>query len=207
MRPPISAEFLQQMFAATPAATRNVYIPILNNIMLKYGITTPTRIAAFIAQIGHESGGLRYYTENLNYSRKALLRVFPKYFNNSNVDAYAKQPIKIANRVYANRMGNSNEASGDGWRYRGHGLIQLTGKNNFKAFAKHLNKSIDETLAYVKTPAGAAEAAGWFWHVNGLNAYADAGDFNGLTKKINGGYNGLAHRQALYEHALKLIKG
>jgi putative chitinase len=159
----------------------------------------------FLAQIGHESGDLKYTEENLNYSGERLLVVFPKYFGWVDVGLYARKPEKIANRVYANRMGNGPEASGDGYRYRGRGLIQLTGFNNYSEYAKSLGIGVKETADYVSTPIGAVSSAGWFWKTRGLNAIADPGDILTSTKIINGGTNGLAERTALYNKALQII--
>ncbi len=147
-----------------------------------------------------------WLTENLNYSAQGLLKVFPKYFQtDSQAKAYAKQPDKIANYVYANRMGNGDEASGDGFRYCGRGLIQLTGKSNYQNFADSLEMRVEDVPAYLATFEGAAQSACWFWETNKLNRFADAGDIKGLTKAINGGFIGLEDRIKHYEHALHVI--
>lgn len=167
-------------------------------------IESPSRIAGFLAQTSHESGKYKFLTENLNYSDKGLLKTFPKYFNESNVMEYARKPEAIANRVYANRMGNGDEASGDGWRYCGRGLIQLTGKNNYQAFANSEQMNIEEVPDYLITYVGAVRSALWFWNKNNLNETADAGDLLMMTKKINGGTHGLAERTAEYKRILEI---
>lgn len=169
------------------------------------GFNTVQRLAMFLAQCAHESAGFSVLSENLNYSAKSLLVVFPKYFNSSNVDAYARNPEKIANRVYANRMGN--DAEGDGYKYRGRGYIQLTGKANYQAFANV--SSIPDVLDNpdkVATPLGGMESAIWFWNVHNLNKYADNDDIKSCTKIVNGGYNGLTERQELYTSLKKIIQ-
>ena len=175
----------------------------------KYEITTPARIAGFVAQCGHESQNFKTLEENLNYSAEGLNKIFPKYFVKAGRDAqaYHRQPEKIANIVYANRMGNGDTASGEGWKFRGRGVIQLTGKDNYSRFAKHIGKSIDDTIAYLKTKQGALESACWFWDTNGLNEIADSGDFVAMTKRINGGTIGLEDRQKHYTHALAVLGG
>lgn len=175
----------------------------------KYEINTPARIAGFVAQCGHESQNFKTLEENLNYSAEGLNRTFPKYFVKAGRDAqaYHRQPEKIANVVYANRMGNGDTASGEGWKFRGRGVIQLTGKDNYSRFAKYVGKSIDETIEYLKTKQGALESACWFWKTNGLNEIADSGDIVAMTKRINGGTIGLEDRQKHYTHALAVLGG
>ena len=163
----------------------------------KYEINTPLRIAHFLTQISHESG-LKPISENLNYSSERLRQIFPKYFiSKADADRYARQPERIANRVYANRMGNGDEASGDGWKYRGRGFSQITGKENYYRLY------LDTDLDVIKNPdllleePNALISALWFWDKAGLNKLADKNDLKGITRKINGGYNGLEHRQEL----------
>jgi putative chitinase len=171
-----------------------------------YEINTPKRVAAFVAQCAHESGGFLFLTENLNYKADSLMKVFPKYFPTRDLaNAYAKQPAKIANRVYANRMGNGDEASGDGFKYRGRGLIQLTGKTNYSWFAASLEITPEEAAEYTQTFEGAAQSACWFWETNKLNVEADAGDIKKMTRKINGGFIGLDDRIKHYNHALHVL--
>ncbi len=185
-----------------------VWAQLMNTLMPNYGITTEAQAAAFIAQAAHESNQFTVLEENLYYSTTGLNRVFSKYFKKAGRDAkaYAKKPEAIANVVYADRMGNGDTASGDGYRYRGRGIFQLTGKNNYAAFAKSLDVDLDdELLAYITTPAGAMDSALWYWQSNNLNNYVS--DFKKLTKQINGGYNGLKDRQAHYAHALAVFGG
>ena len=140
---------------------------------------------SFLAQIAHESGGFNFVIENLNYSAKGLVGTFKKYFPTEEfAKQYERKPEKIANRVYANRMKNGDEASGDGFKFRGRGLIQLTGRDNYTKFAEALDLDIDSTIAYLETPNGAVASAGWFWDNNKLNSYCDKDDFIGLTKQI-----------------------
>lgn len=177
----------------------------LNKILPDYEIDTPARIAAFVAQTAHESGGYTALHENLNYKAESLCRVWPRYFNSGNANDYAHQPEKIANRAYANRMGNGDEASGDGWKYCGRGLIQLTGKSNYQAFADSIQTDISEIPAFLQTFEGAIQSACWFWENNNLNRCADAGDIEKMTKIINGGTLGLEDRKRHYEHALHVL--
>jgi putative chitinase len=172
----------------------------LNTILPKYEINTKQRIAAFIAQCAHESGDFNVLEENLFYSAQGLLKVFPKYFNEMTADACAKKPALIANKVYGGRMGNGPEDTGDGYKYRGRGLIQLTGKANYMAFSHDVfgDESILANPDYVKTQEGALSSACWFWKKNGLNAIADTEDMVKLTKKINGGTHGLDDRTLKY---------
>ena len=182
------------------------WIEAFDQLLPDYEINTPKRIAAFIAQCAHESGGFKFLKENLNYKAESLMKTFPKYFSDKDTaNAYAKQPVKIANRVYASRMGNGDEASGDGYKYCGRGLIQLTGKTNYDWFAASLEISASEASEYLETFEGAAQSACWFWESNNLNVEADAGDIKKMTKKINGGYIGLDDRIKHYEHALHIL--
>jgi len=170
-----------------------------------YDINTPRRIAAFVAQCAHESGGFRFLTENLNYRAESLVKTWPKYFNTSNAGSYARNPQRIANRAYANRMGNGDEASGDGWRFCGRGLIQLTGRSNYQAFADSIETNINDIPDYLATFEGAVQSACWFWETNNLNKWADLGDIVTLTKRINGGTLGLDDRMKHYTHALHVL--
>ena len=176
------------------------------SLLEDYEINTPKRIAAFLAQTHHESGGYVWLTENLNYSAEGLLRVFPKYFPSMDIaKAYARQPDKIANRTYANRMGNGDEASGDGSKYKGRGLIQLTFKNNYFWFAASLEITPEEASEYTQSFEGAAQSACWYWSENRLNCFADSNDLRGLTKAINGGFKGMEDREVQYARALRLL--
>jgi len=171
-----------------------------------YDINTPRRVAAFIAQCAHESGGFRALKENLNYRAVTLRKVFPKYFPNDDIAAqYAQKPEMIANRVYGNRMGNGDEASGDGFRYCGRGLIQLTGKQNYQNFADSIETPVEDIPEFLATFEGAVQSACWFWEANNLNQWADKSDILTLTKRINGGTIGLEDRIKHYNHALHVL--
>ena len=174
----------------------------LNKILPDYGIDTPQRVAAFIAQAAHESGNFTALHENLNYRAVTLRKVFPKYFPTDEMAAqYAQQPERIANRVYANRMGNGPEESGDGFRYCGRGLIQLTGQQNYQNFADSIETPLEQIPDILQTLEGAVQSACWFWENNNLNQYADTDDILTMTKRINGGTIGLEDRKRHYEHA------
>ena len=183
------------------------WVVAMNELFPKYDITTVERAAGFIAQTAHESNGYKVLSENLNYASTALNKIFPKYFVKAGRDAtpYNRQPEKIANVIYAGRMGNGDTASGDGWKYRGGGILQLTGKVNYTNFGKSVGKTPEEATAYVRTPKGAIESALWFWKTNGLNAFCDKKDIVGMTKKINGGTIGLEDRKHHFEEALKIL--
>ena len=181
----------------------------LSQLLPDYEINTPQRIAAFVAQCAHESGGFMVLKENLNYKAASLRKIFPKYFPDDAIaQRYASMSNKqeaIANKVYANRMGNGPEESGDGYRYCGRGLIQLTGRQNYTWFAASLEITPEEATEYLGTFEGAAQSACWFWETNKLNQWADAGDIVTLTKRINGGTIGLEDRIKHYEHALHVL--
>lgn len=181
----------------------------LEQLFPDYEINTPRRMAAFIAQCAHESGGFMVLKENLNYKPASLRKIFPKYFPNDEIaQQYCSKPNKqeaIANRIYANRMGNGDESSGDGYRFCGRGLIQLTGRSNYQSFADSLEMKIEDVPEYLATFEGAAQSACWFWETNGLNKYADSGDILNLTKRINGGIIGLEDRKKHYDHALHIL--
>lgn len=178
----------------------------LSQVLPKYDINTPERIAAFMAQCGHESVDFSVLKENLNYSAKGLHGTWPKRFPTLESAApYERNPEKIANKVYSDRMGNGPESSGEGWKFRGRGAIQLTGKDNYTRFAKDIGKSVDEAVAYVETLAGAIESACWFWKNNNLNVQADARDMKAATKKINGGDLGLKERTDHFNHYLEYL--
>ena len=181
----------------------------LDQLLPEYQIDTSRRIAAFIAQCSHESGEFRIIRENLNYRWQSLRKLFPRYFPTDELaQQYASRPNKqeaIANRIYANRMGNGPEDSGDGYLYRGRGLIQLTGKENYSWFAASLGISVQEATEYLETFEGAAQSACWFWETNNLNQWADKDDILTLTKRINGGTIGLEDRIKHYEHAKEVL--
>lgn len=186
------------------------------DIQEKFGINTELRLAHFLAQAGHESGGFRVTNENLNYSAKGLKGIFGKYFRRPDktfdepkVLAYAKQPQKIANLVYANRMGNGPESSGEGFKFRGRGYIQLTGKQNYTAFDATVEDNILENPDLVATKHALSSAA-WFWSKNGLNKVADTGATDAvvtmITKRVNGGTIGLADRIKHFKEYYSLLK-
>ena len=177
----------------------------LNKILPDYDISTPQRVAAFLAQTAHESGGYTALHENLNYTAQSLCRVWPSHFNESIANDYAHNPEKIANRAYVGRMGNGDEASGDGWNFCGRGLLQVTGRVNYQAFADSLQMNINDVPAFLQTFEGAVQSACWFWENNNLNQYADNGDFVTMTKKINGGTLGLDDRQHRYLQAMQVF--
>ncbi len=195
---------LKEMIPKNPYVDQ--WYEAISEILPEYEITTPQRVAAFLAQCAHESGGFVFLKENLNYKAASLRRVFPKYFpDDATAAQYAGRQEMIANRVYANRMGNGDEASGDGWRYCGRGLIQLTGKNNYTFFAGSLDIPVEEASEYLQTFEGAVQSACFFWEQNKLNQWADKGDILTLTKRINGGTIGLEDRIKHYEHALHIF--
>ena len=178
----------------------------LDQLLDDYEINTPLRVAHFVAQCAHESGNFVFIKENLNYRAASLMTTFKKYFPTAELaQQYEKRPEKIANRVYANRMGNGDEASGDGYKYCGRGLIQLTGRDNYTFFAGSLDISVEEAAEYLATFEGAAQSACFFWEQNNLNRFADANDTKGLTRAINGGYIGLEDRIRHTEHALHIL--
>lgn len=182
------------------------FIEPLNGAMEEFEINTPERQAAFLAQIAVESMQLTRMSENLNYSAHGLVSTFPSHFTEDEADDYEHHPERIANRAYANRNGNGDEASGDGWMFRGAGLIQLTGRDNHAACADALKEPADGFGDYLRKPEGACRSAAWFWSdFKHLNAYADAGNFTSITKKINGGLNGQAERESFWKKAKEVL--
>lgn len=182
-----------------------------NETFQRFGILTPAQQASWIGQCGHECGNFRILEENLNYKAATLLKLFPKTpkrqwgFTPEEAAAYEKQPQRIANRIYSNRMGNRDEASGDGWRFRGSGFLQLTGHSNFYHAGQALGVDFVMQPELVRTPMYAAQTAGWFWQTHKLNQYADSGDFLTMTKRINGGTIGLDDRIKHINHALHVL--
>lgn len=180
------------------------------DVLCEYNITTIHRVAGFLAQTQHESGDFNILKENLNYSSKGLRTVFKKYFPTyALAEQYARKPEKIANRVYANRMGNGDEASGDGWKYRGRGILQITGKNNYYKLSQHCfgdNTLLDNPDKLLE-PEYALKSACWFWEANGLNDYCDRLDIKGMSKRVNGGYNGLQDRINHWTNNIAVLKG
>jgi len=205
----ITTEQLRQIIPQNPYIDQ--WCSALNKLLPDYGIDTPQRVAAFVAQCAHESGNFVFLKENLNYRAASLRKIFPKYFaDDATANHYASLPNKqeaIANRIYANRMGNGDEASGDGYRYCGRGLIQLTGRNNYESFADSIETPVEEAAAYLETFEGAVQSACWFWETNNLNQFADSDDIRTMTKRINGGFIGLEDRIRHYEHAKHVFGG
>lgn len=205
----------QQLLHILPNArpVAGVFVPALNAAMAKYGIATPARVAAFLAQVGHESAHLTRMVENLNYSAHGLASTWPSRFAvdraasppqpNPMALKLARQPEAIANSVYAGRLGNVSP--GEGWRYRGRGLIQLTGKDNYRECGKAIGLPLVDEPELLLEPGPAAMAAGWFWDRGRLNGLADLGDLEAITRKINGGMTGYADRAAIYQRALKVL--
>lgn len=204
-------EFTKDHLAEIISDDPDNWYDALCEMLPKYGITTERRVAHFLSQCAHESGGFKRLEENLNYSAKALRAVFGRYFGDPpkrDAEEYHRQPEMIANYVYMDefrkyKMGNTEE--GDGWLFRGRGLKQLTGRDNYTKFGASVGMSAEEAAEYVATPAGAIESACWFWNANNLNDIADTDDVVKMTKKINGGNIGLEDRQKRYVHALEVL--
>lgn len=195
----------QQLLQILPNAgdQAGVFVPVLNTAMNAYQIVTTQRVAAFLAQAGHESGQLRSVVENLNYDAQALVASWPNRFTPALAAQVARKPEQIANIVYASRMDNGDASSGDGWNYRGRGLIQITGRSNYRQCSLGLfgDERLLQQPELLEQPQWAAESAAWFWEQQGLNALADADQFNSITRKINGGLNGLEDRLQLWARA------
>jgi putative chitinase len=205
------ADFILSRDQLAQIIPKNPYIDhwyhALSLALPDYDINTTPRVAAFLAQCGHESGDFLFLQENLNYKAESLMRVWPKYFPNMEIaNQYAHKPEKIANRAYANRMGNGAEATGDGWAHCGRGLIQLTGKSNYQAFADSIETPIQDIPHYLATFEGAVQSACWFWESNNLNALADAGDMVKMTKIINGGTLGMEDRVARFNKVSIILR-
>jgi len=181
------------------------WVDALNATFEKFDISTPVRQAAFIGQCGHECGNFKILEENLNYRAEALQKLWPKRFDAAKAQMCARNPKLIANTVYSSRMGNRDEASGDGWRFRGRGCIQLTGHANYYHAGQALDVDFVMNPDLVATPMYAALTAGWFWNTHKLNQYADSRDWKTMTKKINGGFIGLADREKHINHALAVL--
>jgi putative chitinase len=179
----------------------------LCQILPDYDISTVPRVAAFLAQTAHESGGYTAIKENLNYRPETLMKVWPRYFPTMEIaNQYAHNQERIANRAYANRMGNGPEESGDGFKFCGRGLIQLTGKDNYSRYADATGQTLDEASEHLTTFEGCVQSAAWFWEANNLNQYADSGDILTMTKRINGGTLGLEDRTKHYNHAIQVLQ-
>lgn len=207
-------DFTKQHLAAMIPTNKDVddWYDALVKILPKYGVTSKRRVAHFVSQCGHESADFRTLEENLNYSEKALNSVFGRYFGAGKRDAaeYARNPEKIANYVYMDEFRKSkmgNVKDGDGWRFRGRGLKQLTGRDNYTRFGKSIGMTAEEAAEYVATPKGAVESACWFWDANKLNKIADTDDVVLMTKRINGGNIGLDDRKKRYARAMEVLGG
>jgi len=206
---------LEQFSAMIPTNREaDDWYEIAVDMFKKYNIITNNRIAGFMAQCAHESRDFTALEENLNYSESSLNRVFGRYFGTGkrNAKEYARNPEKIANYVYQDEfrskrgaLGNTNP--GDGWRFRGRGIKQLTGRNNYSAFAKTVRMTAEEAAEYVATKQGAFESACWFWKTNNIASYADKGDIVGMSKRINGGTIGLDDRKRRWNTALAILNG
>ncbi|HGP4162307.1 TPA: glycoside hydrolase family 19 protein [Pseudomonas aeruginosa] len=203
----------QQLLQIFPNAGHRAgfFVPALNVAMERFGITAPVRGAAFLAQVGHESSQLTRLVENLNYSAQGLAATWPSRYRgadgkpNALALNLARHPQAIANNTYASRNGDGDEASGDGWRYRGRGLLQITGRANYRAAAGGLDQPLEVEPELLEQPEWAALSAAWWWSTHGLNELADRGEFAAITRRINGGLNGHAERQALWERAKRVL--
>jgi putative chitinase len=205
----VTLDLLTHMCTRTKANILQGFIEPLNTVAQYYDMFEDSRrVAGFLSQVAHESGGFTATVENLNYSAKGLMGTFKKYFPTEDLaKQYERKPEKIANRVYANRMKNGDEQSGDGYKFRGRGLIQLTGRDNYTKFENDLGMNLEDTITYLETPNGAVASAGWFWDNNKLNQYCDKDDFVTLTKRINGGTIGLEDRKHHYDIAMEYLQG
>ena len=202
----------QQLLQVLPKArtVAGIFLPALNRATLRWKIDSRMRAAAFLTQVGHESGQLRVLVENLNYSAEALVRTWPTRFTAETAQAYARQPEMISNRVYGGRIGNGPESSGDGWRYRGRGLIQLTGRDNYRAAGAALRLPLEDQPELLEQAEHAAQSAAWWWAKHGLNELADAGRIQDIGSIINTGKpgrvpHGAAERKALYDIAVRVL--
>ena len=200
---------VEKLKAALPGIKEpEEWMKSINKVLPVYGITSKERVAMFLAQTGHESNNWTLLEENLYYRAEGLLKVFGKYYKSlAEAQAHAKKPAMIANRVYANRMGNGDTASGDGYNFRGRGIIQITGKNNYAKASTALygDNRLLKTPDLLKTKDGAVGSAAWFWNINNLNAPSDKKDVLAATKTINGGTNGLEDRKTKFNKILKLL--
>ncbi|HBO0403311.1 glycoside hydrolase family 19 protein [Pseudomonas aeruginosa] len=203
----------QQLLQILPNAGHRAgfFVPALNAAMGRFGITSPVRVAAFLAQVGHESAHLTQLVENLNYSACGLAATWPSRYRSADGKPnalalnLARHPQAIANNTYASRNGNGDDASGDGWRYRGRGLLQITGRSNYRAAAAGLGQPLEAEPELLEQPEWAALSAAWWWSTRGLNELADRVEFAAITRQINGGLNGQAERLALWERAKAVL--
>lgn len=196
-----------QLAACIPNSNISQWYDPICNILPNYQITSVLRVAAWLAQMGYESNDLIEIEENLNYSAKGLLATFPRYFTPDLANQYQRNPQMIANRVYANRMGNGDESSGDGYNYRGRGLVQITGKENYTSCSNALygDTSLVDTPDLLCQIDGAISSSCWYWNSRNLNQLADVGDIKSITYRINGGYNGLDERVNRYSKCLQIL--
>ncbi len=224
----LSREIMLKLFARS-APYVDLYLPLIHGVIDRYEINTPQRIAAFLAQVGHESAGFTVLVENLNYSADGLAMTWGARFAlkdsagkyvmvkdgsrlrrmpNSEAQLLHRKPEAIANRVYSDRLGNGCEASGEGWLYRGRGLIQVTGKENYRAcsLALFADDRLLTTPHLLENWQWAVASACWYWQARGINKWADGDDFESVTKAVNGGLNGHAERLAVYREALRLLE-
>jgi len=201
----ITIEQFQSILPKCPSDRVATCYPCLVKALEEFQITSPLRIAAFIAQTAHESAEYKSVHENLNYSAKGLVGTWPSRFTQEKADAYARQPERIANYVYGGRNGNGDEASGDGWRFCGRGYIQVTFRDNYRACSEALKVDLLSAPEVLEQPELAFRSAGWYWTSRNLNDLADRGDFVGITKKINGGLNGQEDRQEYYDRAKAVL--
>lgn len=200
---PISSDQLREIMPALSVEDAGDWAAHLNAAMDRFKIDTPLRQAHFLAQIAHESGQLKILRESFKYSAARLLQVFPKYFNESLAKQYEYKPERIASRVYGGRLGNGPESTGDGFKYKGRGPIQITGKTNYTAVSQDLfgdNRLVDNPDMLMLHDVGALSAA-WFWNRRDLNTHADDDNIEAVTKLINGGHHGLDDRKKFYERA------
>ena len=192
----ITLEQLSNIYENTDDSILAKFVDPINKAIDKFQIEF---VGMFLAQMGHESAELSVLEENLNYRAERLSAVFPRYFSDVDPTDYEHNPEKIANRVYANRMGNGDESSGDGWKFHGRGAIQLTGRSNYTKFADDMDMGLDDAIAYLCTPEGAIMSAGWFWNYRSID---DVGNnITAATKLVNGGTNGLNERNAIFNRA------
>jgi len=201
----LTVENLRECLPDAKVANLEKFCEGLNETFEHFSINTPERMAMFIAQTAHESANFSAVQENLNYSATALMTFWPARFRGVS-DQYARKPEMIANRAYSDRMGNGPESSGDGWKYRGRGLIQLTGKDNYTRCGQALGIDLVNDPAQAALNPVAVLGAGWFWDTRGLNQWADQCDVKTVTKKINGGDNGLADRTKHFNHIVEVLR-
>lgn len=184
----------------------DLFAPHLSAAFARFQINTPARQASFIAQVGVESGQLTRLTESLIYSPERLLAVWPSRFPTlKQTEGYAHNAVALANKVYGGRMGNGDEASGDGWKFRGRGLLMITGRENYDKCGAACGYDLVTNPQFLDSPALACLSAGWFWSSHGLNEIADSGDQERVTRRVNGGISGLAQRKAMFDLALRVL--